>query len=132
MFVKIILNFFCGLVGGYVLELLYRSIMARRFVRPLLSNALLYAYTTISLYILYVRPMPLGITIALIFIIPTCIEFLVGYYYMRIRNIRPWSYQSNRFNYKGLICLEFSAYWFVLALVYYFILLPLILQIGRY
>jgi len=43
MFLKIILNFFIGLAIGFVLEFIFRSIEHKKFVKPKLVDAQMYA-----------------------------------------------------------------------------------------
>lgn len=53
---------------------------------------------------------PLSVEIILGGMIITCIEYYSGSF-LRFLNIEIWNYYDMTFNYKGLICLEFSLLW---------------------
>lgn len=59
-----------------------------------------------------------GITlVALLFVVPTFIEFASGYILKKWFKKVYWDYSNIRFNFMGLICVRFSLYWGVLSLV---------------
>lgn len=125
MFLEIILNFFIGLFVGFILEFVYRSIEHKRFVKPKLIDAQMYALIGAFLSLLSFFEMSFVYKLILIFIIPTLVEFLTGYLDLKIKKIRLWNYSHEKFNFMGIICLRFSLYWFLISLIYYYFLLPL-------
>ncbi|MEI7810150.1 MAG: hypothetical protein WCI41_01160 [bacterium] len=129
MFSKIILNLFVGFLIGFILEFFYRSIQARKIVAPKFINYQMYGLTALFLSLLYFLNISFLLKLILIFIFPTLIEFLTGYLYFKIKKIRSWDYRKELYNYKGLICLKFSIIWFLVALSYYYLLIPPILNL---
>ncbi len=123
MFLKIILNFFIGLIIGLVLECVYRSIEHKKLVKPKLIDAQMYALIGAFLAVISFLEIPLVYELILIFIVPTLVEFLTGYLDLKIKKVRLWNYSKEKYNFMGIICLRFSLYWFLIALVYYYFLL---------
>ena len=127
MFIKIILNFFIGLLIGFIFEFIYRSVQAKKITTPKLINYQMYGLTGAFLVFLYFFNISLIFKIILMFIFPTFIEFITGYLYLKIRKIYLWNYSKEPFNFMGIICPLFSFYWFIISLIYYYLFLPLIL-----
>ena len=50
-------------------------------------------------------------------IIPTFVEFITGYIMREYFNKDYWNYSDLKYNYKGIICLEFSITWTVLSII---------------
>ncbi|TSC66649.1 MAG: uncharacterized protein G01um101477_36 [Candidatus Doudnabacteria bacterium Gr01-1014_77] len=124
MVIQIIVNYLVGLFAGYILELGYRSFEAKKLVKPLLVNAQMYGLSTIGLYLTYTWQIHLVIKVVLILVLTTGVEFVFGYYYLKVKKIRLWDYSKERFNYKGIVSLKFSFYWLIIALLYYYFVLP--------
>lgn len=55
-------------------------------------------------------------------ILMTLNELIGGLIFIKGMNIRLWDYSNCKFNYKGVICLEYSLIWTVLGAVFYFFL----------
>lgn len=55
-------------------------------------------------------------------VLMTLIELIGGLIFIQGMNIRLWDYSNRKFNYKGIICLEFSLIWTALGAVFYFFL----------
>jgi len=125
MFYKIILNFFIGLLVGFVFEFFYRSIEAKRIIIPRFINCQIYGLTGAFLIFLYFLNISLSFKLILIFIFPTLIEFVIGYLYLKTKRVYLWDYSKESFNFMGLICLRFSLIWFIFAIIYYYLVLPL-------
>ena len=125
---QIILVFGSGLIGGYLLEFIYRSTMNKRIQKPLFINAQMYGTSALFMYFLSFSTMLIILRLILIMTFPIAVELLVGYSYLKIRGIRLWDYSSYSFNYRGYICLRFAIYWTVLALIYYYFILPLLVS----
>ncbi len=121
MLLIIILNFLVGLLGGFILELIYRSSNAKKLVLPKLINIQMYGVMSVFLTLIYFINMSLVFKLILIFIIPTLIEFLTGYLYLKTKGIRLWDYSKEKFNFMGIICLRFSLVWFIISVIYYYL-----------
>lgn len=124
---QILIHYLIGLVLGFILELVYRSFNAKKLIRPLFINLQMYGFSTAFLYFLSFYNLPIYFLIILILIFTTGIEFIIGYTYLKYKNIMLWDYSKENFNYKGLICLKFSILWVVLCSVYYFSIMHLVL-----
>ncbi len=109
---------------GFFLEFIYRSIEYRRLIKPKLINAQMYALIGAFLALLSFFEMPLVYKLILIFIVPTLVEFLTGYLDLKLNKVKLWDYSKIKFNFMGIICLRFSLYWFLIALIYYYYLMP--------
>lgn len=123
---KIVLNFFIGLIVGLILELVYRSVKAKKIVIPKFVNFQMYGLTGAFLSWLYFLSIPVFIKLLFIFIFPTLIELITGYLYLKLKGVYLWDYSQEPIHYKKLISLRFSIYWFVLASSYYCLLYVLI------
>ena len=125
MIEKIFLNYFIGIFIGFFLEVIYRSIRARKFIKPKFINLQMYALTGSFLYLIYYQNISFFIKIPLIAIFTTLIEFIVGSLYLKFKNVYLWDYTDQPLNYRGIICLRFSFYWLIISLLYYYLILPL-------
>jgi len=125
MLSKIILNYLVGLLVGFILEFVYRSLCAKRFIRPLFINLQMYGLSAVFLYGLALWPLNPALKIILMAVFMTALEFIIGYGYWKIKRIRLWDYSRQPLNFKGFICPLFSAAWLALALLYYYLILPL-------
>lgn len=128
MIIKIFINLIFGLLIGCTLEFIYRSLSEKRIVLPRIINIQMYGLTGIFLVFVYYLNINLIYKITMIFIFPTIVEFLTGYLYLKIKKIWLWNYSNFKFNFMGLICLQFSIAWFVVGILYYFLILPLTLK----
>jgi len=129
MFLFIVFNFLIGLLVGYIFEFVYRSFQAKKIIRPKFINLQIYGLTTIFLSILYLLNISQIFKLILIFIFPTLIEFTTGYLYLKTKQSRLWDYSHESFNFMGIICLRFSLFWFIIAIVYYFFILSSLIQL---
>ncbi|MHB8871504.1 MAG: putative ABC transporter permease [Candidatus Doudnabacteria bacterium] len=127
MAIQIIVNYFIGFLAGYILELGYRSVEAKKLVKPLLVNAQMYGLSAIGVYLSDVWQVHFIIKVFLILILTTGIEFVFGFYYLKVKRIRLWDYSKERLNYKGIVSFNFSLYWLIIALLYYYFVLPSII-----
>lgn len=126
MFLKIILIFFIGLISGFILEFSYRSIQAKKIITPKLINIQMYGLAGAFLVLVHSLNISIFIKLILMFVFPTLVELLTGYLYLKFKGIYLWDYSNEPLNFKSLICLKFSIYWFITALIYYLLVLPLI------
>ncbi|HEY1405514.1 MAG TPA: hypothetical protein VF857_02795, partial [Spirochaetota bacterium] len=56
--------------------------------------------------------------------ITTALELAIGFITQRIFGHRLWDYRDNRFNFKGMICLQYSLIWAALAWVFFYLIFP--------
>ena len=118
-------------IMGWILEVSYRSLCARRFVNPgFLKGPYLILYGTGSLmlmsciFLFNFYDVNFVVKIFTYFIAITGLELISGLIGTGLFNIRLWDYSDQFLHYKGHVCLKFSVYWVLLAFGFeYFILL---------
>ena len=115
-----------GLVIGWLVEFLYRSFKKKRTINPLFINEQMYVLTALFSYLLYVMDISFIFVVLFLLLFTTGIEFITGYAALKLKGVRLWDYSNYPYNYKGIICLKFSAIWLVIALIYYYFVLPII------
>ncbi len=119
-------------IMGWILEVSYRSLCARRFVNPgFLKGPYLILYGTGSLmlmsciFLFNFYDVNFVVKIFTYFIAITGLELISGLIGTGLFNIRLWDYSDQFLHYKGHVCLKFSVYWVLLAFGFeYFMLLP--------
>lgn len=57
------------------------------------------------------------ILLTLCLIIPSCVEFITGTIMREYFKKDYWDYSDLKYNYKGIICLEFSLIWTILSFI---------------
>lgn len=122
---------------GWVIELFFRRfVSAKKWINPgLLKGPCLPIYgvgvVSLTAYIFLLllikdhfhSTLLFNIVVVLgIGILMTLIELIGGLIFVEKMNIRLWDYSDRKFNYKGLICLEFSLIWTFLGGIFYFFL----------
>jgi len=121
---EILLVAVSGLVIGWLLEFVYRSLERGNITKPLFINEQMYVLTALFSYFLYtVEVRPIFVVLFLI-LFTTGVEFITGYLTLKLKCVRLWNYSKYPYNYKGIICLEFSFVWLIMALAYYYFILP--------
>jgi uncharacterized membrane protein len=95
---------------------------------PKFINYLMYGLTASFLVFIYFLQASLFLKLILIFIFPTLIEFIIGYSYLKIKGKYLWTYFEYSPNFMGIITPLFSLFWFVIAVAYYYSVLPLIIN----
>jgi uncharacterized membrane protein len=58
----------------------------------------------------------------------TLLEYLVGFFSEKIFKLKLWDYTETRFNLHGRVCLHFSVFWTVLAVVFVWWIHPFIFE----
>lgn len=117
-------NFFLGLLIGFIVEFVYRSYRAKKTIIPKFINYLMYGSTAVFLVFIYNLDISLIWKFILIFIFPTLVEFTIGYSYLKIKGKYLWTYFEYSPNFMGIITPLFSIFWFIIALIYYYGVLP--------
>ncbi len=78
------------------------------------------------LYLLSFLYLPIAYLVIVIAVITSGLEFIIGYAYLKFKNVMLWDYSKEFMNFKGLICLKFSILWVILSLIYYYLIIPFI------
>ena len=135
----ICLLFAFGSMGGWVLELFYRRIFSsKKWINPgfLVGPCLpLYGFGISILFLLsYILkfdewfniPSYLNIIITIIImgITMTVIEYIAGEIFIIGMGIKLWDYSDRWGNIKGIICPLFSLIWTIVAVGFYFLIRP--------
>ena len=147
IFLTFIFLFFIGSVFGWGLETVFRrftrSNKLRKWINPgfLVGPYLpLYGFGLCTLYLLANTEQLLPyantgysiaakITVILFMgISVTILELIAGLIFVKGMKVKLWDYSDKPFNYQGIICLEFSIYWIILAVIYYIFIHPYILS----
>jgi len=114
-------------VVGWVLELIYRSAVTKRFFNPgFMSGCVvpLYGFGAIIMNIIcsLFENINGDYKLILIFLIAVVVlsllEYISGLILLNCFHLKLWDYTEYKYNYKGFICLEFSTMWGLLALLY--------------
>ena len=119
--------FFIGCIIGWVVELIFRRITAKKWVNPgLLVGPYLPIYgfglcTLTDLYLLFldynIHPI---LVIVLMGLCLTLIELIGGLIFIKGCGIKIWDYSDRWGNYKGLICPLFTFIWTLIGGIYYY------------
>jgi len=112
---------------GFIIETIYRSVHEKEIIKPgFLNGPYLPIYGTSSLVFFIVAGLPIDLYFKLfiLLVIPTLMELVVGFYFLKKYEMRLWDYTEDFLNYKGIIALKYSFYWAVLALLFYYFIFP--------
>lgn len=120
---EILASLALGLVVGFLLELMYKSWEHKQLVWPKFWNIQMYGLTAVLFHLVYLAGIPLWGEIVLVVLIPTIVEFVTGWIYVKITKKRLWDYTGESWNYKGIIRFRFSIYWALISLGYYYLVL---------
>jgi uncharacterized protein len=117
---------------GWVLEVVFRSFRARTFVNPgFLSGPYLPIYGTgvlvLTLCATHLEDSSLVVKGLIYLFVTTGLEFITGFIFEGYLNMSLWDYSDQRFKMKNYVCLQFSAYWLILAFAFEYLILPLYL-----
>jgi uncharacterized membrane protein len=114
---------------GWIIETIYRSGKEKRLVNPgFLSGPFVPIYGFGAVIITSVsveaRTLPLVPGWALFLLSPTILEYFAGWLMEKFFGLKLWDYSRRRFNLQGRICLRFSFYWAVLAILLVLVIQP--------
>lgn len=110
--------FFVGSIGGFLLELFYRRIKFKKWIKPGVFKGCylpLYGIGLVVCYLCYLFKANLIIKLLLAGFLLTCIELICGLIFIKTFRLPLWDYSKEFFNYKGLICMKFSFIWLFLG-----------------
>jgi uncharacterized membrane protein len=130
--IKLLLLFALGSVSGWIIEVIRRSYLNKKFINPGYFKGPylpIYGFGTIILYFLSSIEINIIAKTALFLFSTTLLEFITGIIFILYFKIELWNYSKNKFNYKGIICIKNSIYWTILSLLFYFIIYPIIKEI---
>lgn len=116
--------FIIGSVIGYFIELIYRIIKEKRIVNPGFFIGPYLPIYGFGLIILNFIPDIICIKSILILglistILITTLEYFSGVFFVIKMKIPLWDYSNKIGNFRGIICVEFMLYWFLLSCLYY-------------
>lgn len=110
--------FFVGSIGGFFLELFYRKVVFKNWIKPGVFKGFylpLYGMGLVICYCCYLLPVWLVFRLILAVLCLTFIELMCGFIFIKGFKIPLWDYSNQFLNYKGLICLKFSLFWLMLV-----------------
>ena len=152
VFLVIAFLFMVGSLYGWVIELLFRRFISqknpsRKWINPgfLIGPCLpLYGFGLVALFVIsnlpYVgieeyadnRVIQVIITILIMGVMMTVIEYFAGLIFIKGMKIKLWDYSDEPLNIQGIICIRFSVIWTVLAAVYYFFIQKYVIRLVRW
>ncbi len=108
---------------GWILEFTYRALASRNLVNPgvLLGPYVpIYGSGALMLILLYSQTAHLGIfyRAGIYFLAISVMEYITGEILLLVFKRRYWDYTDDALNIRGHVCLPFSIYWVILALVF--------------
>ncbi|MCR5253728.1 MAG: putative ABC transporter permease [Treponema sp.] len=143
-FLVITFLFFAGSLIGWGIELFFRRFFSknnteRKWINPgfLMGPYLpLYGFSLVILFLLsYIDVSFISnphlqklVLFGLMALCITFFEYIAGMIFIVGMKIRLWDYSKNWGNIKGIICPQFTFYWWLLSAIYYFIIHPKILS----
>ena len=120
---------------GWVVEVIYSLIVDKQFVnRGFLFGPVcpIYGFGFLLVYIC-LQPL-IAYPVALFFcsaLLVSLLELATGAILERLFNQKWWDYSNYPLNFKGYICLRFSALWGIGCLLFVYLVLPLTLQMLK-
>lgn len=141
LFLVLTFLFFAGSLIGWGIEVLWRRFTGKekRWINPgFLAGPYLPIYG-LSLCVLFLlsfinvaaikgaiaQKIVLFVLMALSI---TVMEYIGGLIFIKGMRIKLWDYSEKWGNIKGLVCPEYTFYWYILSAVYYFLIHPKILE----
>ncbi|OPX42133.1 hypothetical protein CLHUN_40400 [Ruminiclostridium hungatei] len=117
----IIVYFTIYSVIGWVCEVIYCSLLAKRIVnRGFLAGPVCPVYGFGALFIIWILE-PVAFSIPIIFIssivITSTVEYVTGWLLETFFGTRWWDYSQNRFNLEGRVCLKNSIYFGIMSVL---------------
>lgn len=127
LFLYFMFIFFIGSMLGYVLEVLFRRIVYKSKINPgfLVGPYLpIYGFGLCTLSLLYFLLNQFNLNPILIIVMMglsmTLIELIGGLIFVKGHGVKLWDYSNLKWNYKGIICPQFTIIWTILGAIYYY------------
>ncbi|MGN1373115.1 MAG: putative ABC transporter permease [Candidatus Coproplasma sp.] len=131
--------FFVGSSIGWCIEVVFRRIFtAKKWINPgFLTGPYLplYGFGVVAMYLLCLIPIDTGkswldalITIAIIGVTMTLIEYVAGLIFIKGMRVKLWDYSDRWGNIQGIICPLFSLIWLAVGVLYYFVIDPFVIH----
>ncbi|MCD8286691.1 MAG: putative ABC transporter permease [Clostridia bacterium] len=131
--------FIVGSVLGWCLEVLFRRFFtAKKWINPgFLTGPYLplYGFGLAGLYGITLIPIETGSSwgnalayIAVMTAAMILIEYIAGLIFIKGLKIKLWDYSKRRGNIQGIICPLFSFFWLIVAVIYYFVIDPYVID----
>jgi uncharacterized membrane protein/HD superfamily phosphodiesterase len=116
---------------GWIVEVIYRSFSQRRFINAgFLYGPFVPIYGFGAAFIVLIdhllEPWPFPVKVILFGLILTMVEYFTGYVLEKIFQLKLWDYSGNKFNLHGRVCLLFSFFWTVLAVIFVAMIHPVV------
>lgn len=131
--------FFVGSCIGWCIEVLFRRFFsAKKWINPgFLTGPYLplYGFGLLGLYLICLIPINTGyawadalITIAIMGVVMTVIEYIAGLIFIKGMKIKLWDYSNRWGNIQGIICPLFSLFWTLVGALFYFVIDPFVID----
>lgn len=139
IFLEYLFMFCLFSVIGWVIELVYRSIILKKIVNPGFMTGCvvpLYGFGSIILNIIckQVDKINLNNKIIVLFfssmLILSALEYISGYLIKKIFHIKLWDYSMRKYNVDGFVCIFFSLVWGFSSIAYYYLIFPWISDVA--
>ncbi len=126
IFLKYLFLFYIGSSLGWIIELIFRRIVHKKWVNPgfLIGPYLpIYGFGLCFLTLIYTmfNGYSWWLNIILMGITMTILELIGGLCFLK-DGVKLWDYSNMPLNYKGIICPTFSIIWTCVSALYYFFL----------
>jgi len=130
-----------GCVLGWGIEVIYRTYKGKKLVNPgFMAGPWLpiYGFGLLALFLMSNMESIISVEnyiirhtvlFLLMCVVLTCMEYIAGWYLENLMKVKLWDYSQNKYNVKGYICLEFSMYWLIGAIIYYYFIHPNIVDV---
>lgn len=131
--------FFVGSCIGWCIEVLFRRLFtAKKWINPgFLTGPYLplYGFGVVGMFLICLIPIDVGakwanalITIAVIGVAMTVIEYIAGLVFIKGMRVKLWDYSDRWGNIQGIICPLFSLFWLLVGTLYYFVIDPFVIE----
>lgn len=143
IFVQIATVFFVGALTGWVIELIFRRCVHKKWINPgFLAGPCLPLYGTGVLTLYLVCSLDYSFiennvwravfVIAVITVLMTIIEYITGLIFIKGMKVKLWDYSDRKGNIQGIICPLFTLFWGVAGAAYYFGVHPFMVMLAGF
>lgn len=133
VFLKYLFIFCVFSVVGWLIELIYRSIITKKIVNPGFMTGCvvpLYGFGALILTIICNLFTNFNSNYKVLFIglisivLLSILEYISGLFLLKFFHVRLWDYSMRKFNLNGFICMYFSFIWGISSLMFYYLVYP--------